>query len=417
MLLGVVADLEAVAGLQLTGVGLVDAGEDAQQRRLAGTVEPEHDDLRAAVDREIDVGEDLQRPVRLRQSRRHERRLAAGGGLGEAELGDAVFLTHIVEAGEHLLGTGDHLVRCGRLRRLRAEPGRLHLQHGGLLLDVGALLLAALLVGHPLAQVVLPVHVVDVDHLAVGVEVEHAVDRLADQLHIVGDDDEAALVVLEELPQPHDAVRVEVVRRLVEDHRLGVGEQDARQLDAPALTTREGRQRLVEDAVGKREVVRDGRRLRLCGVPAERFEALGEVRVAPHRLGGHGGVVRAHFDGCLVHADRERTEPTGIEDAGASEHRGVTRARVLRQVAELSGAVDAPFGGRQVAGEHLGQSGLSRSVTADESDLVSVGHAEGDVRHEHTGAHADLEVVHGEHSERPFLEGGGGIWHRASPPV
>ncbi len=139
-----------------------------------------------------------------------------------------------------------------------------------LLLDVGALLLAALLVGDPLAQVVLPVHVVDVDDLAVRVEVEHAVDRLADELDVVADDDEPALVALEELAQPHDAVGVEVVRRLVEDHRLRVREQDPRQLDASSLAARERPERLVEDAVGQREVVRDGRGLRLGRVAAER---------------------------------------------------------------------------------------------------------------------------------------------------
>ena len=41
VLLGVVAEPSAVAGLDLAGVGLVDAREDAQQRRLARTVEAE----------------------------------------------------------------------------------------------------------------------------------------------------------------------------------------------------------------------------------------------------------------------------------------------------------------------------------------------------------------------------------------
>ena len=176
-------------------------------------------------------------------------RLAARRGLREPELRDALFLTHIVEARQHLLGARDHLVRGGGLRGLRAEARGLQLQLGRLLLDVDALLLAALLVGHALAEVVLPVHVVDVDDLAVGVEVEHAVDGLADELDVVADDDQAALVVLEELAQPHDAVGVEVVGGLVEDHRLGVREQDAGKLDATSLTARKGAERLVQDPV------------------------------------------------------------------------------------------------------------------------------------------------------------------------
>ena len=123
---------------------------------------------------------------------------------------------------------------CG-LRRLRPELRGLILECGGLLLDVGPLLAAALLVGGALAQVQLPAHVVDVDELPVRVEVEDAVDGLADELDVVRDDDQSAAVALQELAQPHDAVGVEVVRGLVEDHRLRVREQDARELDATPL--------------------------------------------------------------------------------------------------------------------------------------------------------------------------------------
>jgi hypothetical protein len=42
-----------------------------------------------------------------------------------------------------------------------------------------------------------------------------------------------------------------VVGRFVEEHRVGAGEQDARELDPPALAAREGREGLVEDAVGQ----------------------------------------------------------------------------------------------------------------------------------------------------------------------
>ncbi|MBG9885630.1 hypothetical protein ABE10_03320, partial [Bacillus toyonensis] len=121
---------------------------------------------------------------------------------------------------------------CG-LARLGTETCGLLLERRRLLLGVRALLLATFLVGDALAQVVLPVHVVDVDDLAVRVEVEHPVDRLADQLDVMADDDQAALVALEEITQPHDAVRVEMVGRLVEDHRLRVGEEDPGELDAP----------------------------------------------------------------------------------------------------------------------------------------------------------------------------------------
>ncbi len=68
MLLRVVPDLEAVPRFQLPRVRLVDTGEHAQQRGLARTVETEYDHLGTAIDGQIDIGEDLERPVRLRQA-------------------------------------------------------------------------------------------------------------------------------------------------------------------------------------------------------------------------------------------------------------------------------------------------------------------------------------------------------------
>ena len=69
VLLGVVAEPQAVAGHDLAGVGRLDPGQDPQQGGLAGTVQAEDDHLAALVDRQIDAGEDLQRAVRLGQVR------------------------------------------------------------------------------------------------------------------------------------------------------------------------------------------------------------------------------------------------------------------------------------------------------------------------------------------------------------
>jgi len=53
VLLGVVAELEPMTRVDLAGVGVLDAAQDPQQRRLARAVEPQDDDLRAAVDDEV----------------------------------------------------------------------------------------------------------------------------------------------------------------------------------------------------------------------------------------------------------------------------------------------------------------------------------------------------------------------------
>ena len=147
VLLGVVAELEAVPRLDLAGVGLLDAGEHPQQGRLAGTVEAEDHDPRAPVDRQVDVGEDLQRAVRLRQPRRAT---AASCRTAPAS-GSAAW-----RPCRRALASSPASSRSARLAMFWAADGlgRLgpHLvglreQGAGLLLRVGALALAAPLVG------------------------------------------------------------------------------------------------------------------------------------------------------------------------------------------------------------------------------------------------------------------------------
>src|SRR6185369_3958360 len=58
-LLRQVADAQAVGGEGLAQEVLVDAGHDAQQRRLAGAIGAEHADLGAVEEREIDTAQDL----------------------------------------------------------------------------------------------------------------------------------------------------------------------------------------------------------------------------------------------------------------------------------------------------------------------------------------------------------------------
>ena len=61
-LLRQVADARALGDQALAGPFLVDAGHDAQERRLAGAVDAEHADLGVRVEGQVDVLEDLRLP-------------------------------------------------------------------------------------------------------------------------------------------------------------------------------------------------------------------------------------------------------------------------------------------------------------------------------------------------------------------
>lgn len=344
---------------------------------FAGAVEAEDDDAGALVDGEVDVGEDLQRAVRLGEALRHERGLPAGRGVGEAQLGDLVGDPHGLQAGEQPVGALGHVLGGDGLGGLGAHLVGLRVEGRGLLLGVLALALAALLVGLALLLVELPAHVVDVDLGAVGVEVEHLVDDRLDQVDVVGDHDEAAAVGLEVVAQPDDGVGVEVVGRLVQEQGVGVREEDPGQLDTAALTAGERVQRLAEHPVGQAERGGDGGGLGLGGVSALGEELRLQALVLLHGLLAGGALPVRHPVLVLAHLAQDRVETAGGEDAVSGEDVEVAGARVLREVAHLAGLGDGAPGGRALAREALGEGGLARSVAADEADAVALGDAEG----------------------------------------
>ena len=83
------------------------------------------------------------------------------------------------------------------------------------------------------------------------VDVQHARDRLVEQLEVVADHEQRAAVRTQEPHEPLLRVDVEVVRRLVEQQQVAAGEQDARELDAPAFTAGERGDRKVETVGGR----------------------------------------------------------------------------------------------------------------------------------------------------------------------
>ena len=200
VLLGKVSQLRAVTVDDLAGIGLRRAGKHAQQRGLTRTVQAQHHHTGAAVDGQVNARENLERAVRLRQTLRRKRGLAAGGRIRETDCRHLVHLTLLLQAAQKLLGTLNHLLSGSGLRGLGSHLIRLLHEGARLLLGVGALALAAVFVLLALGQVVLPAHVVLVNHAAVGVQVKDAVDDELHEVHVVADDQQAAREVLEEVP-------------------------------------------------------------------------------------------------------------------------------------------------------------------------------------------------------------------------
>ena len=70
------------------------------------------------------------------------------------------------------------------------------------------------------------------------VELEDPAGDVVEEIAVVGDGDDGALVRLEEALEPGDRLGVEMVRRLVEQEQVGRGEQEARERDPAPLAAR-----------------------------------------------------------------------------------------------------------------------------------------------------------------------------------
>ena len=231
--------------------------------------------------------------------------------------------------------------------------------------------------------------------------------RRLEQLDVVADHDEPALVLLEEVAQPDDGVGVEVVGRLVEQQRLGAGEQDAGELDPAALTAGERAERLLEHAVGQAEARGDRGGLGLGGVAALGEEVRLGVAVAAHRLVARRVVGRGHPLLGGAHPAYGLVEAAGGQDAVAREHLEVDVARVLREVADLAAAGDRAGGGLALAGEDPGERRLAGAVAADQADLVAGADAEGRALQQQAGAGTQLDALGGDGHKARILRGRG----------
>ena len=397
MFLRKITQLRAVTVHDLTRIRLGGTSQHAQQSGLTGTVQAQHHHARTAVNRQINVRENLQRAIGLRQALRRQRSLTARRRIREANRRNLIALTFLLQATQKLLSTLNHLLSSNSLRRLRAHLIRLLHQSIRLLLRIRTLTLAAVLILLTLSQVVLPTHVVLVNHAAVRVQVEDAVDDQLHQLNVVANNHQAAREVLQEVAQPQNRVGIQVVGRLIQQHGVCIGEENTRQLHTATLTTRQSRQRLGEHTLRQVQVGGDDRRLRLSRVAATGNKLSLKTVVAAHTLSAHRRVLTSHIVLRLTHLARHTVQATRREDTVTRQLAHVIHLRVLRKVADSAAAGHRTVSGQGQTGKHLSHSGLTGTVAAHQTNLIALIDAEGDLFHEQARACTQFEVLYSNH--------------------
>ena len=192
-----------------------------------------------------------------------------------------------------------------------------------------------------------------------------------------------------------------MVGRLVEQQRrrfgAGVGEQDARQFDAPPLAAGQR-----APAAG-RAPDRADRGSRRYAPPRSRPRTRRARRSAPPAAvaAQQSGVVRrlGELHLCLGDVGDERVEPASGQHPVAGEHLEVAGARVLREVADRPGAINASGVRQRLAGEHTQACRLAGAVAPDEPDAVSGLHAQRRRLEQDASAGAQLEVSGSDHQQ------------------
>ena len=99
----------------------------------------------------------------------------------------------------------------------------------------------------------------------------------------------------------------------------------------------------------------------------------------------------------LAHRADDLVEPARGEHPVHREHVEVTRAGVLREVADLAGPDDLAAGRLGLPRERLGERGLAGAVASDEPDPVAGGDAERRLLEQHACADAQLDGLGSDH--------------------
>ncbi len=268
-------------------------------------------------------------------------------------------------------------------------------EHRLLALELGLLLLLAqralLLVELVIARIGSQRAAVDLDHLA-----NDAIHELA----VVRGHQQRALIAFQELLEPDQALEVEMVARLVEQHGVRAHEKDARQRHPHLPATRQRADVTVRHLLAETQAGEDFARPSLQGVAVQLLEARLHLAVTLDDIVHIIRPVRiSHRRFELFQLARHCTDR-----AGAVHHLGHgTSARHLTDVlAEVTDG-DAPIDGHLalvgalLAGDHPEQRRLAGAVGADEADLLAFLERRGGLDEENLVANLLADVIETNH--------------------
>ena len=245
--------------------GAERAGDDLQQRRLAGAVSAHHRPALAAADRQREPVVDDAPAVRLADVLEHGDLIARARRLAEVELHDAPLLGQLdlLDLVERL----DAALHLRRLRRVRLEAldEALFLGEHRLLPRVRGL--AVGLAQRALALVEVVVARIERDLAAV--DLRDLRDDAVHEVAVVRRHEERAGCGSRETLEPDDRLDVEVVGRLVHQQHVGPAEQHARHRDAHLPAARQRADVAVDPLVVEAEPVQHLARLAFERVAAE----------------------------------------------------------------------------------------------------------------------------------------------------
>ena len=354
LMLGEIADPQFAGGDDAAGLGCQLTREQPRQGRLAVAV--------AADQRHAVVGVDAQVQVRQHGRTRH---IADGDAIEHDERRLELLRARKIEHDRRVPhGLGDRLHRGERL-----EPA-LRLARGVRLvapaIDIGlqllglGLLLAAHRLGLRRALGPLPrkgVVVAAIERQPAALDMQDVVGDIVQKIALMAHHDEAAAIGFEEGLQPHGSLEIEVVRRLVEQQEIGLGEQQRRKRDPHAPAAGEAVERLMLRLLRKTETGENARGARGSAMRVDGVEPLVDLADAVR-------VVRVLGLG-------EQFRPL----LGRREHglvrSGFAARRLLRDIADPRArrGLDASLVGLIDPGDDLEQRRLARAVTADQADM------------------------------------------------